>query len=110
MRLYDLIKRLAGNDAEALAWLEAVRAPRPDWEAAPATAICWAVNVAGHAMWYSVDVVPAEDGQWVPPRGGVPYAVFDRIVDLPVGLDWRSTKQHRLSTSDEISSLRRVAA
>lgn len=110
MRLYDLVERLAGNDAEALAWLETARAPRPDWASAPPSAVCWAVNVAGHAMWYSVDVVPAEDGQWVPFRGGVPYAVFDRIVDLPVGLDWRATKQHRPRISDEIFPLRRVAA
>lgn len=56
----------------------------PDWEKAPDWAMWWSVNANGQAFWHerqpTIFVVMWE-ATWT--------AKFDRLVKVPVGMDWR---------------------
>jgi len=89
----------------ALAWLDAQpAAPEPDWDSAPEWANWWAASVPvglykfTNAFWYA-EKPHMRAHEWVcatnpdgSPTGkmmGAPY------VDLPLGIDWRTTLRRR---------------
>ena len=67
-------------------------APLPDWTTAPEWAQWWAVDADGMACWYTSEpkiyesVWGPEDDRWHVTHG---------LVDLPLGVDWRTTLRRR---------------
>lgn len=78
--------------------------PEPSWEDAPDRAQWWAVDANGEAQWYRVEPYcdDSEGACWCPgwikdaPRGEqIDTPNFDRLVDIPLGVDWRLLKRQR---------------
>jgi len=70
-------------------------APEPDWDEAPEWAQWWAVDADGLTYWYGIvppTLSPTHDMWDTGPDG------FDTpigYIDLPLGIDWRTTLRRR---------------
>jgi hypothetical protein len=85
---------------------QAQSAWEPDWSTAPEWAMWWAVNSGGVARFYEYEPVRYDaDGFWdAPPNPARPArtmgnVIDDDLIDLPLGTDWRTLKQRRVSLS-----------
>ena len=92
-----LVLRQADDACELLdAWLDAQPdAPIPDWTTAPPWAQWWAVDADGFACWYGVapPFLPNASHAWDSEPEGRGESVG--YINLPVGVDWRTTLRHR---------------
>ncbi len=76
------------------AWLDAQpEAPEPDWTKAPPWAMWWAVDANGMAWWYATqpEYLSGDGTEWA--CGQPAWRVGE--IDLPVGVDWRTTLRRR---------------
>jgi hypothetical protein len=88
-RYYDADS--SSSDA-VLAWLDAQpAAPEPDWTTAPDWAQWWAVSARGVASWWAGDKPYIDGALW--DNGGGKLITY--VIDLPLGVDWRTTLRRR---------------
>lgn len=80
---------------------EPLSMPHPDWSQAPKWAIWWAVDPDGYCNWFDNEPILTEhtsNRDIIGPRWsyyGRRTALYD-AVNIPLGIDWRTLKQHRL--------------
>ena len=75
-------------------WLDAQpKAPEPDWTQAPDWAQWWAVDADGMAWWYATqpEYLNGAGTEW----DGDQQTRRVGLVDLPLGIDWRTTLRRR---------------
>jgi hypothetical protein len=78
----------------AMNWLEAQpEAPQPDWATAPPWVNWWAADANGETHWF-VSAPKVFDSIWMP-HPHLEIIDDDGDVDLPVGIDWRTTLRRR---------------
>jgi hypothetical protein len=87
----------AHADAEIVyAWLEAqAAAPEPDWDEAPEWAMWWVVEPSGDAYWWQAEPWIVDNDHWDHPEFRTVRADVAGEVDLPLGIDWRTTLRER---------------
>ena len=90
-RLYAYTKRL---EQESLCW---GKYQGPDWPTAPAWATHWAVDATARAYYYDREVEWSDDGVWymVVEDDDTAQSRHAGRITLPLGVDWRQTKQER---------------
>lgn len=92
-RYYDADS--SSSDA-VLAWLEAqAAAPEPDWDEAPEWAMWWVVEPSGDAYWWQAEPWIVDNDHWDHPEFRTVRADVAGEVDLPLGIDWRTTLRER---------------
>lgn len=78
----------------ALPWNSVLNRLIPDWKEAPDTAMWWAVNAFGSALWWAKE--PERIGnhavEW---SSMLCDPVFHRQLNIPIGIDWRTLKVKR---------------
>lgn len=102
----DIVKfqRAAEDSDRALAWLDALpQAPEPDWDAAPEWAR-WATLFFNRAYaasgrmalyWQFHEGEPIRDEiSWMTPKG-TKSLIGSQRVEIPLGIDWRTTLRQR---------------
>lgn len=68
--------------------------PQPDWSQPPTWANWWAIAADGCVGWYPVEPqLLAAFGEWRTPVDT--SALHDGMIDIPLGIDWRTLKQQR---------------
>jgi hypothetical protein len=91
VRVAENIRRYIAELNAARTWLDSQpQMPQPDWSKAPALATHHAFTPKGGGWWLSnLSDNPIYGGNWnawhMGPSG----------IDLPIGLDWRTTLQQR---------------
>lgn len=95
--------RAAIDDARQ--WLNSLPShlPQPDWDRAPEWAKWWAVDANGWAAWFRAKPYcdKSEGACWCPQPVMVEgihiidSPEHDRQIELPIGVDWRTTLQRR---------------
>ena len=75
-------------------------APEPDWSQAPEWAEWWAVDGAvepcenSNSCWFENEPTQGDNATWwITVERGMSQS--DRVVDLPIGIDWRTTLRKR---------------
>lgn len=78
-------------------WLDSQpTAPEPDWAQAPDRVVAWTVDAWGGAYWHTREPkIEPRSAIWTNALEMDGGTIFDKIVDLPPGIDWRETKRHR---------------
>ena len=67
-------------------------APEPDWDNAPDWAAWWVMDVHSVGFWYELEPYICAR-KWENTAGRIVWDGKDE--DLPVGVDWRTTKRER---------------
>ena len=90
----DAVRGLVDDLDYVLNWLEAQpEAPQPDWATAPPWVNWWAADANGETHWF-VSAPKVFDSIWMP-HPHLEIIDDDGDVDLPVGIDWRTTLRRR---------------
>lgn len=89
------------TDNVRLCLLETIVVPGPDWASAPVDANYWAANPDGFAMFYEEEPVRYETVTYCGWGAKVIYGLEQGMkwdggtIELPMGVDWRTTLQQR---------------
>ena len=82
------------GEEEVISWLDSLpAAPEPDWSEAPENAMFYTLDCGGLEEWWA-DKPHVYYALWVTERTVKPLKEGNRV-DLPLGIDWRTTLRER---------------